>query len=127
MYPPHGVPTPELPPVAEVKVELASVSRKRAGRFIPPMPLAWFQRACRLPGKAALVAVIVWYRWRLAKSATFVLSQAALGEFGVSRQAKYRALEALEAEGLITVRRRHSRNPEVTVLPPTTTEIDHRA
>jgi hypothetical protein len=118
MYPPvKESPTgPGL--VGEMKVELATVKQKRAGRFIPSMPLPWFQRACRLKGKACLVAAILWYRSRLAKADTFILSQAMLSEFGISRQAKYRALEALEGGGLITVSRRPRRNPEVTVLVP---------
>jgi hypothetical protein len=116
MYSPVKESPTELPPVGEMKVELATVKRKRAGRFIPSMPLSWFQRACRLPGKAALVAVVLWYRSRLVKANTFVLSQAALSEFGISRQAKYRALQVLEGAGLITVQRRLHRNPEVTIL-----------
>jgi hypothetical protein len=102
---------------AEERVELPSTRRRQAQRFIPAMPLSWFQRACRLPGKAPLVAVLLWYRSRLERSATVTLSQAFLGQFGVSRQAKYRALESLEAAGLVALRRRSHKNPEVTLLP----------
>ena len=118
MYPqPITTGHPHIRPT-ETKVELASVRRKVASRFVPPMPLSWFQRACRLPGKASIVATAAWYRSKLAGRGEFALSQAALTEFGVSRQARYRALEALEGAGLISVRRRPHRNPLVTVLVP---------
>jgi hypothetical protein len=127
MYPPDQ-PSPTVPealplageddPAAERRVELATVRRRKGGRFVAPVPLAWFQRACRLPGKALAVALVVWHLARMRKTDTVRLTQAALNEFGVSRQAKYRGLRSLEAAGLVSVRRRAHRNPEVTVLGP---------
>jgi hypothetical protein len=104
--------------VGERKVELASVRHRRRDRFIPPMPFEWFRRACLLPGKAAILAAALWYLSRRRGSATVRLSQASLNEFGISRQARYRALRSLEEAGLVTVRRRDRKNPEVTVLLP---------
>jgi hypothetical protein len=100
------------------RVELPSVRRKRAGRFIPPIPLAWYQRACQLPGKASVMASVLWYLCRIKKSKTFVLAQSRLNEFGLTRQAKYRALDSLEAAGLISVERRPKKSPIVTILDP---------
>jgi hypothetical protein len=80
------------------------------------MPLSWFQGACRLPGKATVLAVVLWYTSRLKRSKTFVLTQARLGGFGISRHAKYRALKALENAGLIAVTRRSRKSPEITLL-----------
>src|SRR5262245_48870510 len=105
------------PVAGERKVALPSVGRRLAGQFVAPMPLGWFQRACRLPGKAAVVAVAVWYQSKRGGSPTFVLTQAGLEGFGVSRQAKYRALARLEKAGLIAVRLRPHKGPEVTVQP----------
>jgi hypothetical protein len=103
------------------RVGLPSTRKRKVGRFIPPIPLGWFQRACQLPGKAPVVlASVLWYLYRLKKSNTFVLAQARLNDFGISRRAKYRALDALEAAGLISVERRPKKSPVVPILdrPP---------
>src|SRR5262249_33734970 len=92
--------------------------KRRARRFIAPIPLPWFLAACRLPGKALAAALVIWHLAKLKGSDTVALTQAGLNEFGVSRQSKYRALRALEKAGLIAVRRRPKRNPEITVLTP---------
>src|SRR5262245_27298921 len=47
-----GVPDSQVP---SRKVDLSLVRRRQARRFIPPIPLYWFNRACRLPGKALAV------------------------------------------------------------------------
>src|SRR5437870_3990955 len=99
------------------KVELETMRRKRHGRFIPPMPLDWFERVSRLPGKAPVVATLLWYRSKREGSATVTLTQVFLNTFGISRQARYRALQSLEAAGLISVQRRPRKSPVVTVLP----------
>jgi hypothetical protein len=104
--------------VAERKVELPGARARRSRQFIPPVPMEWFRRACRLPGKALVVALAAWYRSKRQGSPTVVLTQAGLSELGVSRQAKYRALRRLEEAGLLTVRRRGHKSPEVTVIPP---------
>jgi hypothetical protein len=62
------------------------------------------------------LASVLWYLYRLKKSKSFVLAQARLDGFGITRQAKYRALEALEAAGLISVERRPKKGPVVTIL-----------
>jgi hypothetical protein len=98
------------------KVELPSARRRKGGRFIPPIPLGWFQRACQLHGKAPVLACVLWYLYRLKKSKTFGLAQARLNGFGISRHSKYRALEALETAGLISVERRPKKSPVVTIL-----------
>jgi hypothetical protein len=129
---PHPDTPPGLPPidpdqfrlnpgpgqVPERKVELATTARRRKSRFIPPIPLEWFARACRLPGKAAALAAAIWYLFRRQGSGTVHLTQTSLEEFGISRQAKYRGLRSLEQAGLIAVQRHARKNPEVTILTP---------
>ena len=102
------------------RVELPSTEKRKARHFIPPIPLGWFQRACQLPGRAPVLASILWRLYRLKKSKPFILAQARLNDFGISRRAKYRALEALEAAGLISVERRPKKSPVVAILdrPP---------
>jgi hypothetical protein len=103
-------------PVPERKVELKSIQRRIKGRFIPPIPMPWFDRAAVLPGKALAVGMVLWYLARRGRSQTVVLTQAALKQHGLGRWAKYRALKALESAGLVSVRRRDRKNPQVTLL-----------
>jgi CRP-like cAMP-binding protein len=69
---------------------------------------------------------LVWhhlqYRAWATGSATVTLANKALAEMGVSRFTKYRALQRLEEDGLIKVKRRERRSPIITILnwtPPT--------
>jgi hypothetical protein len=69
---------------------------------------------------------LVWhqmqYRAWATGSATVTLANKALAEMGVSRFMKYRALQRLEEDGLIKVKRRERRSPIITILnwtPPT--------
>jgi hypothetical protein len=73
-----------------------------------------------LPGRAPILASVLWYLYRLKQSNSFVLAQGRLKGFGITRQAKYRALEALATAGLISVERRPKKSPIVTILdrPP---------
>jgi hypothetical protein len=103
-------------PIPERKVELACSGERRSRAFIPPMPLGWFQKACALPGKAAALGAVLWYLYRRNGSKPFRLTNASLERFVITRQAKYRALKALEAAGLISVSYRGKRSPEVTIL-----------
>jgi hypothetical protein len=62
------------------------------------------------------MASVLWYLYRLKKSKTFILAQSRLTGFGLTRQAKYRALDSLEAAGLISVERRPKESPVVTIV-----------
>jgi hypothetical protein len=69
---------------------------------------------------------LVWhhlqYRAWATGSATVTLANKALAEMGVSRFTKYRALQRLEEDGLIKVKRRERRSPIITIInwtPPT--------
>jgi hypothetical protein len=100
-------------PARKVK---GTVEKRRKRRFIPPVPMEWFDRACVLPGKALAVSLILWRLSKVRKTPTVVLTNAALKQHGLNRWEKYDALAALEGAGLISVRRRGTRNPEVTIL-----------
>src|SRR5215510_887245 len=95
------------------KVELSTQGRRKAGQYIPPVPLAWFDRACVLPGKALAVGMVLWRLARLKKTNRVVLANAALKRHGLGRWAKYPALQTLEKAGLIAVQRRPKRSPEI--------------
>jgi hypothetical protein len=80
--------------------------------------MEWFNRACVLPGKALAVGLVLWRLAKVRKTKTVLLTNAALAQHGLNRWEKYDALAALEGAGLITVGRRGTRNPEVTILDP---------
>src|SRR5262249_33975620 len=105
-------------PIPERKLELPSVTERKVRRFIPPVPMPWFDRACVLPGKALAVGMVLWYLAPRRRGRTVALTQAALNQHGLNRWVKYDALKALESAGLVAVRRRGKKNPEVTVLDP---------
>jgi hypothetical protein len=104
--------------IPERKVESNHAQKQKGRRYIPSVPLAWFDRACVLPGKALAVGLILWRLARMKRSNTVVLTSAALTQHGLRRWAKYDALRALEDAGLVAVYRRPKRNPEVTLLTP---------
>lgn len=87
------------------------------GEFLKgPIPLAWLSKAARLRAKSALaVALAVWFESGRRRSMEVKLTTDIPQRFGVNRKAKYRALTALEREGLITVTRGPRRNPVVVI------------
>jgi hypothetical protein len=90
--------------------------KSRKDTFVK-VPLWWIEQAARAT-RSPQAFVCVWLlhlAWS-SKSATFPLPNSRLGERGVDRRAKRRALEALEAAGLITVDRRHGKTPVVTLV-----------
>ncbi len=92
--------------------------RHKAGqKFLKgPIPLDWLSTAANLPGKSLHVAIAIWFTASLKKSPTVSLSNLASLPFGLDRNAKYRALQWLEAAGLIAVDRKLGRSPMVTLL-----------
>jgi DNA-binding transcriptional ArsR family regulator len=101
-------PTPQGPP------------RHRSGqKFLKgPIPLAWLEIAGRLPGKALLVGLHVWFQAGLRNSRSVPLNQSRLARPGMSDKTVRRGLRALERAGLVTVDRKPGRKPIVTLLDP---------
>lgn len=87
------------------------------GEFLKgPIPLAWLTVASKLSGKAPLaVALAIWFEAGRGRCKEVTLTTAILNRFGINRKAKYRALEALEKAGLISVKRKPRRNPIVAI------------
>jgi hypothetical protein len=91
-------------------------------RFIyGPLSLEWLSRANRLPGKALWVALIIRHLEGLnrRKRVSFPLSNVEAVRWGIHRNAKCRALTALEQAGLIAVERKPGASPLVTVIEVT--------
>ncbi len=76
----------------------------------------WFMRAARLSGRTLHLAVVLHLLAVRQRSTTVELSNAATSQFGLDRNAKYRALSYLEDAGLVVVKRRRGRSPIVTLL-----------
>jgi DNA-binding transcriptional ArsR family regulator len=87
------------------------------GAFIKgPLQVQWLLQA-RLLGVTALsVGLCLWYLRGLRGTDSVVLSNITVREWGVSPDAKARALRALEKAGLVTIERRGKRSPLVTIL-----------
>ena len=85
------------------------------GDFVPALPLAWANKAGRLPGKALHVALAIWRQAALKKSMTTSLPNGPLDGYGVKERAKRAALLALEGAGLIQVEWKAGCNPIVTI------------
>jgi len=82
-----------------------------------PIPLAWLQKAARLPGRTLAVGVALWHLAGLRRTRQHLsLSTERLAPFGVSRYAKDRALRHLTGAGLVTVDRKRGRSPRVTIV-----------
>ncbi|MBS4011260.1 MAG: hypothetical protein KGZ72_10955 [Roseovarius sp.] len=97
--------------------EHEAAKAKTPARFIKgPLPLEWMQAAARMPGRTLQVALVLWYLVGLKRSDTVRLSSEQLDAVGVSRDAKYDALQRLSATGLVTVEQRPGRAPVVTVV-----------
>ena len=100
------------PPYQERKIE-----GKRRNHFLKgPISLPWLMRASRLPGRAIVVGIVIWFRVGLCQSKTITLTTTILTLFGVDRHAKRRSLVSLEKAGLISVDRRTGKNPTITVI-----------
>jgi hypothetical protein len=80
------------------------------------VPVSWLEAAARLPGKSLHAGIALWYAAGRARSRSVPLSNISGLQFGLDRNAKYRALGWLERAGLVKVQRKIGRTPVVTLL-----------
>ena len=114
------------PPDEKVEQELSEATKRRhaakrrqqTGQYIKgPIPLPWICEAARLPGKALVVALAVYYRAGIErKTKEIAVPTTLLERFGVTRCTGYRALAVLESARLLSVDRQLGRCPRVTIL-----------
>ena len=97
-----------------------SIPRPKAGGMFlrGPIPLDWLSRAAALPGRSLHVAIAIWFMAGLKKTRSVPVSNITGLQFGLDRNAKYRALEWLENANLVSVERQAGRAPIVTILEP---------
>ena len=109
----YALPSPPLPPIRLPKTK--SAKRKGVKFLKGPVPLPWLIAAGELPGKALVVGVGLWFLSGLTRSGKIKPTGKLWQSLSISRQAAYRALAALEKQGLIEVRRRQGCAPIVTL------------
>ena len=90
--------------------------RLERGFVLGPLPLHWFLPAMALPGKALHVAVALWHMYGITKCPEITVSNVLTKRFSVRRDAKHRALRALERAGLVSVSSGKGRSSRVTLL-----------
>ena len=78
--------------------------------------LRWMKAAAPLPGKSFQLAMLILISVRATGMNNVLVGNAEALEFGIDRNAKYRALSWLEDAGLVLVDRKLGRSPVVTVL-----------
>ncbi len=90
---------------------------RRAPKFIR-FPREWEYQLARMEGASAttyrVALFLLWESWR-SDLRRVKLSNAALRDWGVGREAKRRALDKLGRAGLVSVERRARKSPTVTV------------
>ena len=106
----------ELPPelVAKGKKASATKPKKRRQHFVR-VPWMWMEKLIGYRGQTLRVAFVVLYLDWKAKGRPVKLANKLPQMVGVSRRAKWRALNDLESIGLISVERRAKKSPMVQV------------
>jgi DNA-binding MarR family transcriptional regulator len=104
----------KLSSIRIVEVETEALKRHRRGFIRGPFPLPEFHAAAGLPGKALAVWIYVAHRTRVTSNPEVTLPSSLLEAGGIDRQAKARALHALEQAGLIRVVRATGRTPRIS-------------
>ncbi len=98
------------------EIEVTPAHPRRPERFLKgPIPWAPLSVAARLPGRALAVFLAVHHRTALTGNATVTLPSGLLSGLGVGRDAKSRALRALEEAGLVSVERGNGRAARITL------------
>jgi len=104
---------------SKTPIEQRPAPRRAQEPFINRIPLPWAHAMARLPGRASVVGLALWYRSGVMKGdRTVVLSSKNLRGFGLTRNTARRALRDLEKAGLVSVERHSGRAPRVTLLEP---------
>jgi hypothetical protein len=108
----------DVPAPSEAGIQTVRPQRPRKGHFVM-LPLEWMYRLdsahCVATSKVAHHLLHQSFKDRRQ---TFRLASGVLALKGISRELKRRALEELEALGLVSVERRSRKSPVVTLLYP---------
>lgn len=89
----------------------------RQSRFLKgPIPMAWIDRAARLPGRALHVALIIWHRAAMQRKELIHLSASVYHSHGIPLATAKRALRALEQAKLVVVQHQRGKAPRVRLI-----------
>jgi hypothetical protein len=98
---------------------LKRIPRQRGAFIRGPIPLAWLDGVLSLPGRVPLlVALALVYQSGLEGSATVRFTHKLMNRFGVAPRSASRALEQLQAAGLVRVHRPPGSCREIEILNP---------
>src|SRR5262249_4909839 len=91
--------------------------RRNPGKFLRgPIPWPWLEAACRLPGKALAVGIVLWQEAGCRKNKTIRFRLSAAVALGMHPDTARRGLRALMKANLVAVCRRPGQSSEVTIL-----------
>jgi hypothetical protein len=103
--------------IPEINITPKKVYEKKRDHFLKgPIPMPWLISAANLPGKALHIANALWFWSGIKKSTTFDLPLNTIRDMGVSRQTCYAHLRAMEKAGLLSVKTRSGKKPEITLI-----------
>lgn len=103
--------------IPEINITPQKVYGKKRDHFLKgPIPMAWLIAAANLTGKALHIANALWFWSGIKKSTTFDLPLNTIKDMGVSRQTCYAQLKAMEKAGLLSIKARKGKKPEVTLI-----------
>lgn len=109
----YAVPLATAPPAS---MPSPKPTKHPVGKFLKgPVQLSWLIAAGKLPGKALVVGMGLWYMAGLTGSKSVKATGALWKTLSISRQAAYRAVTVLESHGLIKVQRQPGRASVVTI------------
>ena len=80
--------------------------------------MEWFQRLILLGASPIRVGLVLRLKMILEGTDSITLTTIGLSGFGITRQQKWKGLNALREEGLIRIESRPGKNPRVTLIEP---------
>lgn len=86
--------------------------------FVPPIPLAWMERAIMCGPSGGTVASAIWYALRVRRESPVRLTRTIRDKFGLGPSTAKRILVRMEQAGLLTVEFHRGRSPRVKVIHP---------
>ena len=93
------------------------IEKAETPRFIKgPIPYEWMKKANQLRGKAGSVGLALWFLSGVNRAKRFKVTRAVEDLTRADRKTIYRAIDALEAAGLIMLERSEGTRPVVTLL-----------
>ena len=108
--------------IAYKNPELKALKRKHEEKVFfflhRSISIKWFQRLILLGASPIRVGLVLRLKMILEGTDSITLTTIGLSGFGITRQQKWKGLNALKEEGLVRIESRRGKNPRVTVIDP---------